>query len=966
MRPRSQWSLPNSRVSFECHYDHIDTSNGGIYDKRPRSDILAPLNESRDDPQQRGQYGLKVDWLKDNQKLIVDYKRYFREIGAGVDEASLDSDSSTESSHTNNYSADDIFYSHNANISLLNNNEVDEQRDNERLDSSTAERKILKPKLAQISERASITLVSSRLSLENLRLSDSGQYTCRVEVPFNSTYSKTKKPSTRGASDEIDDNDGDYSGDERFSLNLFGEDHGTLLVQERPKTDQSNEEEYSPKACLWMFHDNGISIYKIQNDDGQEMELLREINGHSLVSGEVDGNWNQLTLCGGLNPEQVVICEWSDNALYLDVDFGDRVNNNENSKSRRKGRKYVYVGQPNLNRIIVMDGLMFEIVAIINTEPQPRKLHLYKPNKIHLSKWVRRRLSPIANARWMSAVGVHAHSLKLTPESELYSAKPLSYVSRRHERSARRIRQQNRGRREAGGGGGGGARAFSTSTRTGSNQMHSALIQHDIWLLCYGQPIVVDPSGEEPSNVEDSSSFYSTIVNISATTNGTSASATSSTTPSIATTNNPANSHKTSSINIGAAIHPFTPRLTTGGSPFAWSAWPNKESKLRNRKSVHIIQSTFFPKFQTESSDGFHSHNQDDYRNREEENTRNSEDSPKPTTRLRSSSSGHRGHNIEDKVVGMFKKSTVLTTHHVFAGVGRTKAQRYLNSAQFDLIQDLHVPPKPYSLAKDGKHKIHYAYVTHYDDQRLFRVSMDEYSYDREIDLQDCDPINLMTTTQGLLVVQCRAPITHNLIGQLVLDQLTSSRIEFNANIRAQESYVSPDNRYLISIYTNLTSPKAAAESSIDKSLLSTEQKRKRSNQEQPNKQQHGQSIIYVQLVSTSGLKLQYEIKTFLEISQCSFAWKDGYYAAIFVSSNRRDQQSEILSLRLADGRLELMARVPGLISATRHKDQLIISSELQLAALSTNQGTYVVDLEDNRVSQSLRHHQAPPTLLWV
>lgn len=863
---------------------------------------------------------------------------------------------SETSSRLNHSNSDNIFYSssdsdaiddvdHDDNNNNKNDDDDYQTEDNrQNLSESNDDRELSKPKLSQISERASITMASSRLSLENLQFNDSGLYTCRAKVPMNYAQFQNKKPST------ISSSDGN-------ALDLLGDDHGTLLVQEKPKADKSAEDEFSPGACLWMFHDNGISIYRIQNDDGQEMELLREINGHSVVSGEVDGNWNQLTLCGGLNPEQVVICEWSDNALYIDVDSEEKKEILDNKPKKKSSRKYIYIGQPNLNRIIVMDGLMFEIVAIINTEPQPRKLHLYKPNKIHLSKWVRRRLSPAANARWMSAIGEHAHSLKSTPESELYSNKPLSFISKRHIRSLKRTRQQE-GKEKI-------SASASQTTTTGSNHKHSALIQHDIWLLCYGQPMVVDPSGEEPSNIEDSSSFYSEIVDTStSTTNTLGTTTTSSAMPVTATTNQ--SSHRTT-INGGGGggggIHPFTPRLTTGGSPFAWSSWPNKESKLRNRKSVHIIQSTFFPRFLAKTSyEALHSHNQDDY-NEQEGGRGNNDEITRTVTRV-GPNSIRRGRN--DTVVGMFKRSTVLTTHHVFSGLARAKAQRYLNSAQFDLIQDLYVPPKPYSLIENGNHKIHYAYVTHYDDQRLFRVSMDDYSYDREIDLQDCDPINLMTTAQGLLVIQCRAPITHNLIGQLVLDQLTSSRIEFNANIRAQESYLSPDHRYLISIYTNSTYSMSSSEFIHHNQQQQQQKKRRSINTEQSNKLQHGQSIVYVQLVTISGLKLQYEIKTFLDISQCSFVWKDGYYAAIFVSSNHRDQQSEILSLRLADSRLELMARVPGLISTTRHKDQLIVSSELQLAALSTNQGTYVVDLEDNRVSQSLRHHQAPPTLLWV
>lgn len=864
-----------------------------------------------------GQFGIQVKWLKENQNLIVDSKKF----------ANTNSDASYMSSRTIEEKTpsswltsdqDDQFYMPQDEIEPINPS---------------------KPGLSSSSLRASITMAASRLTLENLQLNDTGQHTCRVEVPIQSNRLDS---STNEASiwlPSANNNDDTSNNNDQANV-LVGEANGSLLVQEQPISEQSDDGNRFDRTSsyLWMFHDNGISVYKLQNDDGQEMELVKEINGHSMASGEVDGNWNQLTLCGGLNPEQVVICEWSDNAVRVEVNqvMNDADVANDKSSTKTNLRKYVYIGQPNLNRVVVLDGLRFEIVAIVNTEPQPRKLHLYKPNKVHLSKWVRRRLSPVANARWLAAIGTHAHSLKSTPaDSRLYSNEPSRETLSRETRT-NGLRDRRRDRR----------RAYSSST----NQLPSALIQHDIWLLCYGQPLVVDPSGDESSE-EDAiaNNFYSTL--------------NSSSDNNIGLTSGLKQMRKLS-LNT---IQPFTPRISP---PFPlWPIWSNaaasnnKESKLRNRKSVHIIQSTFFP--QTPASRGSsHNHDEDNQANAGHE-----EGSDQMDSRPRNHSAA------TSTFVGEFKRSAVLTTHHIFSSLSslengkaaRMYLKRAANGNQQDLLQDLFIPSKPYSLELNNHHKIHYAYVTHYDERRLFRVNMDEYRYDRAIDLENCDPINLMTTAQGLLIVQCRSLITHNLIGQLVLDQLTSSRIEFNGNIRAQESYLSPDNRYLISIHNNSTLTSSGSLEDHDRGPSFGQQKRSiPTNDQQQDHLRRQASIVYVQLVTITGLKLQYEIKTSLEMSQCSFVWKDGYYAAILVSTNRRDQQSEILSLRLADSRLELMARVSGVISRTRHKEQLIVSQELRLAALSTNQGTYVIDLEDNRVSQSLRYHQSAPTLLWV
>lgn len=820
VRPKFQESLPNSRASFECQYDFVDTRLSTSETPKRNENYASQFSA-----------GLKINWFNERNEPLLDKSSAL--LAQLLQEPEVQSAANDEDDDEDQ-DDDDAVVQFNDNRKEM----IEKYRTKVVNDGAGGGRDT--QRASHQSPRCSIAVASTRLTLDDIKLSDAGLIQCKVELDIS------------------------RSGGGGRDLISGGPDNGTLSVREKPLAANGQP---AGAHHLWIFHDNGISIYKLTNDDGQEMELLKEINGHSLIDSEVDGNWNQLTLCGGLNQEQIVICEWSDNAITVKLDAG---------------RKYVYVGQPNLNRLLVIDGYKFEILAIINTEPQPRKLFLYKPNRIHLGKWVRRRLSPSANLRWLNS----KQAAYYPPQMSNYDARPYN------------IRPEFRHKRDS------------------PNPLPD-LVQFDIWLLCYGQPLIVDLNG-------DGDDFNNSS--------------------------------------------PFTPSLNP-------KQWPNliqfnlasdKESLLRNRKSVHIIQSTFFP-----AQKFMKSHDQHNGLD---------EESPRPSSPFKS-------------IVREFQSRTVLTTHHIY-GRKRATSATSGKSFDYDLIQDLVVPSRPFALELEPLHKIHYAYVTHYNDKRLYRINMDTYSYDASgvatnsiqddgdelsrrnlISLKNnCDPIELITTAQGLLIIQCRDLIVHNLIGQIVLDQLTSRQIEFNEKIRAQELYLSPDQRYLISIYTE--------EKEEEQQVWPLPFNRhsagtlKRAPQANDTSTSSRQSIIYVQSISMQGLKLLYEIKTnSLELNQCSFVWKDGYYAAIFISTNFKDKTSEILSLRLADGRLELMARLPGLINnyhanhlhnRQNRKDQLLISDELRLATLSTNQGIFVVDLEENRVSQSLQRHQSPPTMLWV
>lgn len=901
VRPKFLWSLPASRVALECHHDFIDTnydvpaSNGADDSSQPESfetptriDGIRPSSD------------YKLKWFRDGENWIVDSKEYNRGEQQG-------------------------------------------------------------PPLAECSSRATIMPASGRLVLERVQVNDTGRYHCLVEqIEDPNDQTTTTSTTTTSANDSA-------------RIISTSENFAQLLIQDKPESmlDSPLMSTVTDGAIkyLWSFHENGISVYKLRNDDGQELELVRELAGQSLVSSEVEGNWNQLTLCGGLNPDQVVICEWSDNALVVEVPrmtppFNDDdmretlatasgpqppppPSSGNSNRVPPPSDKYIYVGQPNLNRVIVMDGQVHELVAIINTEPQPRKLYSFKPNKIHLSKWVRRRLSPMANARWLKAIDEQqqnakqqqsqAHPLKLTPKSSrLYSDKRQA---KENEARFRRHSQTN----------------WPQPPPTERRSMTPPkLVQHDIWLLCYGQPLFVDPTGdlselavdladERATMHEDGGHGPSPSSHGKMRLNENEGGHTSKPPfallisvwplvgphwmPSI--TSRKLSSSEAPSPSSSSSALSSSPSLASSSTARPYST--NKEARLRNRKSVQIIQSTFFPAF---GNPTMHHHNKQQI------------------------DSHPSSPSIASKAVGKFKRLTVLTTHYVMASRGmssmmsdqdRSFAGQKMGAGvnvggaanheltriqpQFDLVQSLSVPQVPYSQRENPKFKLHHAYVTHYDERQLYRISMDGYRYDKEINLSDCDPVNLISASQGLLIVQCRSPITHKLVGQLVLDELSSHAIQFNENIKAQESCLTPDNRYLISIHTNQS------------------------------------STIYVQSVKVDGLNLLYEIKTTLETTQCSFVWRDGYYAAIFVALNRRDRQSELLSLRLADSRLELIVRVPGLMSSTmRHKEPLNVEPELQIVSLSTDSGVHIIDLEENRIIQTMDHRRQRtiPTLLWV
>ncbi len=134
----------------------------------------------------------------------------------------------------------------------------------------------------------------------------------------------------------------------------IGQDISSLLVQDEPVQVSTSEGE---KERLWVFHGNGVTVYS-DGCDG----LLHEMDGRDILPQ------SGLTLCGGTDPTQHVICEWSESAVVV------------NSK--------LYIGQPNLNRIVVFHTLQLTVVQVIATDPQPKKLWTIQASQDEQQIWV--------------------------------------------------------------------------------------------------------------------------------------------------------------------------------------------------------------------------------------------------------------------------------------------------------------------------------------------------------------------------------------------------------------------------------------------------------------------------------------------------------------------------------------------------------------------------------------------------
>lgn len=169
----------------------------------------------------------------------------------------------------------------------------------------------------------------TRIQIGPLSRTDTGAYACRVQ------------------------NKGDSS---------IGQDVSSLLVQDEPVAVEASDggsDATGGSERLWLFHGNGVSIYS-----GGCGGLLHEINGRDILPQ------SGLALCGASGNEGSanIICQWSESVVEVN------------------GR--IYIGQPNLDRIVVFHTIQLNVVQIIAADPRPNKLWKVKASSEEDQIWV--------------------------------------------------------------------------------------------------------------------------------------------------------------------------------------------------------------------------------------------------------------------------------------------------------------------------------------------------------------------------------------------------------------------------------------------------------------------------------------------------------------------------------------------------------------------------------------------------
>lgn len=146
----------------------------------------------------------------------------------------------------------------------------------------------------------------------------------------------------------------------RHKNGAAGQSMATLLVQEDTVQSKTSQEHQPQK--LWIFHATGVTI--LQGVCGQ---TLHEIDARDIIVGNVQ-------LCGAFNVEDnkqqpaMTRCEWSQDVVVIDG--------------------HLYIGQPNLNRLVVFNIEQLNIVSIIQTDAQPKRLWSKKVDGRENQIWV--------------------------------------------------------------------------------------------------------------------------------------------------------------------------------------------------------------------------------------------------------------------------------------------------------------------------------------------------------------------------------------------------------------------------------------------------------------------------------------------------------------------------------------------------------------------------------------------------
>ena len=304
----------------------------------------------------------------------------------------------------------------------------------------------------------------------------------------------------------------------------------------------------------------------------------------------------------------------------------------------------------------------------------------------------------------------------------------------------------------------------------------------------------------------------------------------------------------------------------------------------------------------------------------------------------------------------------------------------------FDLVYNLFMPNHYESIFKNEDNKrvrnvmqeSPFAYATHWEERSLVKISLRKLEYLQSIRLADCQPIAASIITRrsgGLVAVQCQTPVTHQLNGQLILDQVTDAILTHNQHLNAHQSFLSPDHRYLVSILHEHSNSTSATSCTVDGKCSS--------DRSAGGSAATNTSTIIVQRINDNGVEFMYDVRTSLDTVSFAFVWKNGNYDLVLASGTRN--REDLLYLSLIDGHVELISGIGRptegyekdwhmiiylqlmFFCSKRYRRGMALSTKNRVLSITATESVFTVDLNTNRIlCESSKHFEKPHTLVWT
>ncbi|CAG7822035.1 unnamed protein product [Allacma fusca] len=260
-------------------------------------------------------------------------------------------------------------------------------------------------------------------------------------------------------------------------------------------------------------------------------------------------------------------------------------------------------------------------------------------------------------------------------------------------------------------------------------------------------------------------------------------------------------------------------------------------------------------------------------------------------------------------------------------------------NSHFDVVENLFLPANTKSSSQ-----FHYGYVTHKNNRGFYKLDLIALRYVKSIDLTlwNCVPETVQFSgLYGMIIIECREPVTGRQTGEIVFDALTDSVIHYKGD-RFGKPYLSPDSRKLVTVSHDTTG-----------------------------------TTLLVQRLTANGLQFSFDVKTSLNISLVAFyPSRTSHTYDLFASSV---DKLDVLFVDLETGKVEM---VTGFIHSSIPKSKLSTSlfpwnkpEERPISSQSlfsnylvtrSQESVYIINGNTHTVNCQIGGLVAPSLILWI